>query len=412
MDRKEAQLSPDVRTLAELLSAAGYRTRAFHEGGYVSGRFGFDRGFDEYEEFPRIAVARESLDEVLAWMREARSDRYFLFVHTYAAHYPYGGLERFRSEHAERGLPSDRELKRMRRAMKDVHLRDLPLEERLHYLVLNQFVERHDDLLGKGTPLMTRAFLETDQHELDLAAMRRSYDDRIRLVDQALGRMRDTLVELGQWEDTLFIVLSDHGEAFFEHGLERHDYVPFNEVLKVPCVITFPALTRDHPTHVIEGLTWHLDVLPTVLGLAGVEAPPELAGLDLTPVLAGRGPVDPARSVFPGVLRPPFRKEVPLRRVALSGRHKWIEGHEHFGDVDGLLFDLAADAAELVNERDTDAARVEDLKARTSEWVRRLHFHSPLHQRTGRPLRAGAEAEELELSERELEKLRALGYTR
>ena len=43
-------------------------------------------------------------------MRAAGDERYFLFLHTYAAHYPYGGLERYRREHPERGLPSDAEV--------------------------------------------------------------------------------------------------------------------------------------------------------------------------------------------------------------------------------------------------------------------------------------------------------------
>ena len=86
--REEAQLNPNVKTLAQALAEAGYRTAAFHEGGYVSPRYGFDRGFESYVELPRMDVVGGSLDRVIDWIRAHRGEDYFLFVHTYAAHYP------------------------------------------------------------------------------------------------------------------------------------------------------------------------------------------------------------------------------------------------------------------------------------------------------------------------------------
>jgi len=79
------------------------------------------------------------------------------------------------------------------------------------------------------------------QHTEYLEALRRSYADRVRLADQALGRLRRELEARGHWRDTLLVVTSDHGEAFFEHGLYQHDYVPFDEVMRVPWVLSFPA---------------------------------------------------------------------------------------------------------------------------------------------------------------------------
>jgi arylsulfatase A-like enzyme len=106
--RQRSALAPEVATLAEVLAEAGFRTQAFHEGGYVEGRFGFARGFEDYRRAPRIAVAREVLPDVVTWIRAHADERWFLFLHTYAAHSPYGGYDRYRAEAPERGLLSDR----------------------------------------------------------------------------------------------------------------------------------------------------------------------------------------------------------------------------------------------------------------------------------------------------------------
>ena len=80
-----------------------------------------------------------------------------------------------------------------------------------------------------------------------LIAILASYAERVRLVDRAMTALRRTLHELGQWEDTLLVVTSDHGEAFWEHGLAMHDYVPFDEVLRVPLLISYPRLLGERP---------------------------------------------------------------------------------------------------------------------------------------------------------------------
>ncbi len=90
--RMGGQLVP-VSTLAEILAAEGYETAAFHEGGYVSPRFGFGRGFNTYQELPRLAAVEGALPDILSWLRGHEDQPYFLFIHTYAAHYPYGGWD-------------------------------------------------------------------------------------------------------------------------------------------------------------------------------------------------------------------------------------------------------------------------------------------------------------------------------
>ncbi len=401
-----ARLSPDVPTLAEILSQAGFRTAAFHEGAYVAARFGFDRGFDSYDEYPRGSVVDEAFPEVLDWIRSAGPDPYFLFVHTYAAHRPYGGLEGYRAANPERGLPSDAELALLRTTVSG-NAADLSDSQRYLYYVVNSLVERDKDQITGVAP--AESFTTEPHFAADIAVVRASYDERIRGIDRAIGQIRDTLVEAGQWEDTLLVVFSDHGEAFFEHGLDRHGYIPFEEVLKVPLVISYPRFLRNRSEHVVEGLAWHLDILPTVLSLMGLPIPPDGQGIDLKPILAGDAEIPESRAIFPAVLSgAPFRAPLPVRRVALMNGYKRIEGHAHYGDTRGYLFELASDPGEERNLRDKRRDLFGAMAARLRVYLDGLTIHPPVHRRTGLAI-TGREAPP-RLDPEELEKLRILGY--
>jgi len=399
----DARLADDVPTLAERFSAAGWRTAAFHEGGYVGAQYGFDRGFHRWRRHDRLAVVNDGLDDVLAWMREASDEPYFLFVHTYAAHFPYGGFEDYRARNPERGLPSDAELARMRAVGARTRLKGAPVEDRITAILHNHLAERHGDFIPAGRNRFPEEFFDSATFESDIAAMQRAYAERIRQVDRALGVLRRTLEERDQWEDTLLVVLSDHGESFFEHGLSRHDYVPFDEAMKVPLVVSWPRVL-DGRARVVHDLVWHLDLYPTLVRLAGLAHAGErvlerLDRRDLTGLLAGDEELDPERAVFPSALRPAHLDQEPLRRVAVTNDWKFIEGHAWYGDPDGLLFDRRTDALEERNLRADRPGVTRELEERIDDHVEGLGASRASRQADGgRPSAA------------ELDELRALGY--
>ncbi len=413
-----AVLAPEVPTLAQLLRKAGYRTQAFHEGGYVDAEFGFDRGFDRYAAYPQRKVVQESLWSILDWMRTAKDEPYFLFLHTYAAHDPYGGFDRYRQEHPERGLPTREEIEQWRRRFPKrepgatSHAATVPAEIRQLCTLFNQLAEENSERLGCGYNNLPLGFPDTPHFDLDRSALLHGYEDQIRSIDRAIGQIRSLLVELDQWDDTLFIITSDHGEAFFEHGLYRHDQVPFNEALKIPLIVSYPRLLREGGVREVAGVTWHLDLLPTILSLANLPVPVNLRGVDLSPQLLGRGAGSADRIVFPGVLRIPNAGMEPIRRVAVGSRFKAIEGHVNFGDSEGLLFDLEESPEERVNLRTGRIAVFDEWMERIRQYERELDPHPAIHRETRKPItqRPGEFPAEFTLSPEEEETLRALGY--
>ena len=419
--RDEAELNPGVPTLPEILEKAGYETAAFHEGGYVSPRYGFARGFGSYRELPRLAAVEGALPDILSWLRSHRAKPYFVFIHTYAAHYPYGGWDRYREEAGEgRGLPDRAEIEGLRARWHGAHARrvegrapeDVPEEQRRFCTLYNQLSETHAQILGCGDNFLSEEASGSPYGRQDLEAVATSYDTRIAKIDRALGEIRRVLVDLGQWEDTLLIVTADHGEAFLEHGESQHDYNPFNEVIKVPAVVSYPRVLRGGPVRIVEEATWHLDLMPTILGLSGLDVPADLKGMDLTPALMGEERISGDRVVHPAILRLAHREARPMRRVAVGGSMKFIEGDARFGDDEGLLFDLSRDPGEVENLRSRRPEVFRKLSQSADLWQRSLTPRPPIHQQTGRflPTDSNVPVPPAELSAADREKLRELGY--
>jgi arylsulfatase A-like enzyme len=397
----KARLSDQIPTLAEVFQKANYRTRGWHEGAYVAASFGFDKGFESYTENPRVSMVREGLPQVLDWIKARKDEPYFLFFHTYAAHAPYGGYERYHLEHPERKLPNPKRLQLLRDQVgkdKKQSPKRREIVQRQNALI-NYFLEPNDAPIGFDFRVGSE-FPGSRHFKMDIAQMKRSYRQRIREVDHAIGQMRATLEQLGEWEHTLLVVTSDHGEAFFEHGFERHDFLPFNEVIKVPLIISYPALLKGRASREITGLAWHLDLMPTILSLAGLEAPANLTGMDLAPILSGSGNVPKERSIFPAILRSASAPQLGLKRVMLEEHMKWIEGHSFYGAKDGLLFQTTHDPEETSNLREGFPKEFARMQRAAEAYSKSLVQIAPTYPADGN----------LELSDEEQSELQALGY--
>lgn len=224
----------------------------------------------------------------------------------------------------------------------------------------------------------------------ELAQLRGLYDGQLRYVDEQIGRLLAQLRERGIYDDSLIVVTSDHGDAFYEHGAISHSTTPYEELVRVPLLVKLPG--SRFAGRIVEPQVRLIDVLPTVLKGVGIESElPGVAGCALQPLMRagpGAAPLDPACQV--AVIEIAQGEEAPTVAVRTGGL-KYI----HDGSEIGELYDLVADPGERV---DLAAERPED-----AHRLRRLAL-DVVAARDAEP------AQRLDLDERTVRELKALGY--
>ncbi len=109
------------------------------------------------------------------------------------------------------------------------------------------------------------------------------YDGEIRYTDQHVGRVLEALRENGSERNTLVVLIADHGEEFWDHGAQGHGHSLHRELVRVPLAIRAPGIAPGRVAEVVR----QVDVLPTILELAGIPAPRGIAGRSLVPALRG-----------------------------------------------------------------------------------------------------------------------------
>jgi choline-sulfatase len=172
------------------------------------------------------------------------------------------------------------------------------------------------------------------------------YVSEVALADSFLARVVELLQQPRLAERALLVVTSDHGEAFGEHRTHEHSKTLYDELLRVPLVFWGKSIvprTLAQPVSLI-------DLGPTLLELFGVDAPGELAGESLAPLLSGH---DIA-------LTRPILAEGRLRRALVLGSRKVIVD-ERIHTVEA--YDLAEDPGELHNLYDTQTERFRGMLA-------------------------------------------------
>ena len=200
----------------------------------------------------------------------------------------------------------------------------------------------------------------TPTSDAQVRRARRAYYGEIAYVDDQFGRLLDTLDAIGQREDAIVILASDHGDMLGERGL-WYKMSLFEPSVRVPLVVHAP--NRFRAARVAESVSL-FDLLPTLVDLASGGAaaalPSPVTGRSLLPHLQGRGGHDEAFAEYLG--------EIALAPIVMirRGRHKFVHSP---ADPD-QLFDLAADPLELRNLA-SDPAHADLVHALRDEARRR-----------------------------------------
>lgn len=243
------RLRADAPTLATVLHDAGYHTAAYHSAYPVSAHFGLQRGFDVFESFTANektandttwnvdALQRRSdqtTDMALAYVEKAR-DPYFMWVHYWDPH----------------------------------DLLRIPPQE----------------FLPAGLP----------QKDGKLVPSKELYAAEIRYMDFQIGRLLDGIAKSGHADDTLVIVVGDHGEGLGDHGWDFHRIV-YQEQIRVPLLVRAPHAATAHAVHEVASVVSTVDLFDTALDYLGIEKRPPSSGKSLRALIEGKP--DAPRLVF------------------------------------------------------------------------------------------------------------------
>jgi len=350
-------LNPAVHTLAEILKNAGYATAAFTGGAQVDPVRGFDQGFDLYTVSGQQRRARR-------WLGRHRWQRFFVFYHTYDVHDPY--------------LPPDEYIR-----LFDPDYRGRVLD------AIHRLRNAGGMSVAAWEGVSRRFWDSVDRSDpRDVRFVERLYDAGIRRMDaETIRPLLDRLDQLGLARDTLVVFTSDHGEAFGEHGQFQHDDL-YAGTVRVPLVLRWPG--RLPAGLRIASRVRLIDVMPTILELLGVSAPPSLQGQSLTPLLhdAYASPAtEGAVSEYSD-----GRLYESLRRGGLS---YIVDGPEE------RLFDLVRDPAERQNVLATRPEEAAAMRAALERWRRNCRALVPL---------LGPRGGTIAPSDETARRLRALGY--
>ncbi len=288
----------DSVTHASLLRAAGYKTAyigKWHMGEQRGKRPGFDFsasfvGHGKYNDCPfEIDGVSEpttgwvddvSTDYAIKWMKENRDQPFSMVVGFKSPHSPRGGTN----------LPE--------------RLRNL-YDGETSRLVPNSKVKAiyHGPTPKGGGEL---GGLSANSIHLD-------YLRHVGGADENLGRLLDTLDELGLAEDTVVVYSSDNGYYLGEHGLGDKRAI-YEEGLRVPMLARYPRLFGKG--QVIDEMVLNIDLAPTFLDLAGVTVPKEMQGVSWKALASGQKPAD-------------WRKSFLAEYYKRVGRHAHSRRHPH-----------------------------------------------------------------------------------
>jgi arylsulfatase A-like enzyme/cytochrome c-type biogenesis protein CcmH/NrfG len=211
------------------------------------------------------------------------------------------------------------------------------------------------------------------------------YDGEVAYSDELLGRLVRSLQTRGFYDDATVILLADHGEGLGDHGEQEHGVFLYDESIRVPLIVKRPG-SRSAGRRV-QAPVQHIDIVPTVLELAGAAAAPGLSGRSLVAAMDGPDPQLAHRGIYSEALYPRYHFGWSELYALTDDRYRFIDAPQP------ELYDLQRDPRERENlerERPQTAASMQAA-------VRRFRTAGPIEKPR-------------EVSADEMEKFQALGY--
>jgi choline-sulfatase len=210
------------------------------------------------------------------------------------------------------------------------------------------------------------------------------YDGEIAYMDSAIGKVLKALRSSGLYDQSLIVVVADHGEAFGEHGEWSHGLFLYDETIHVPLLIKLPASAHRQ----IDSRVGLVDIAPTILQEVGVPAPAAMQGQSLLELMKSK--TDMAdRSEY-------AETDYPYRAFGWSSLRAWRAGKYLYVDAPQReLYNQSTDPEAVHNLASGSPSVTDTMAAQLDEF----------HHKTSR-----AGQTEVALTPRQAEQLQALGY--
>ncbi len=307
-------------TLGLMLLKQGYSTAAIINAPALAPEFGVDRGFEYYLTTPRWdrRTADETTEDALRWIGRHNSEPFLMFVHYFDPHVTY-----------EPPAPYD--------TLFDPDYTG-PLGnsfDRDTYFQKQKWLSNLDD------PEVRKAW----DH------IRALYDGEIAFTDKAVGDLLDGLEKLGLRNNTLIVLISDHGEEFFDHKGFEHGHTLYEELIKVPLIISLPGKLPAGKR--IRQQVRSIDVLPTMLDIMGISTSAHLEGTSLYPLMKGKELANSGEVLLPSGFGYSESMLYGSEKKAVTA-YSWKLIFDTVSQ-DEMLFNLAHDPHEHENLIETDS---------------------------------------------------------
>ena len=321
------RISNSTTTFAEIMKRNGYRTAGFICGPYLKSIFGFNQGFDLYDEHlssikqpdsHKDITSEKLTNSAIFWLKKHGNKKFFLFLHYWDPHYDYIPPK-----------PFDR-------------------------IFDPEYTGSID-----GTNIQKSSKINPDMDKRDLDHILALYDGEIMWTDSHIGRLLDYLKVSGLFKNTIIVVTSDHGEEFLDHGDKSHRKTLYNEVIHVPLMFKIPGI--DNPAK-DKSLVSTVDIMPTVLNALNIKYGIDTDGISLIPIITKKHN-QITRTIYSEL----YHKVMSINLVCII-KDGWKLIYDYY-TKESKLYNIDIDMQEKNNLININTQQAQDLKDELFDWL-------------------------------------------
>jgi len=374
-------------TLAEILQSMGYKTFGITCCGILSAVNGFNKGFEDFIEMYKMSPLTlrsmrqcpidtlrtliygpdehtyRTIETAKKFLRRHSGKKpFFMFINFFNCHAPYNPPIPFKQRFCE--FYEEPKLFIMQLLMHKIFHKPLG---KIRYRNLNM---QKLEYIASGKGAFSYLAKEIQISEEEWEVIKSWYDGEIAYLDYRIGEFVSFLCDEGLFDKTIFILTSDHGESFGEHGLADHPFCLYDNILKVPLIMTYPTSIPEGKR--FSELVSTVDIFPTVLDILGNNSTKDkMDGRSLYPfdgcrihdfICAEYG----GRPIFTGI-------DVKLKARGLYSKLKCVrtESHKYIlsSNKKEELYDIRSDPQEKINMAINYPRKIEQMKERLEKCI-------------------------------------------